>query len=51
MGEILSFINIEFDSKPVYGDNEKYIKTKLKSHRAKVNANFQGKTTKRKYII
>ena len=23
-------MNIEFDSEPVYGDNDKYIKTKIK---------------------
>ena len=28
--KISSLINIEFDSEPVYGDNDKYIKTKIK---------------------
>ena len=32
--------NIEFDKEPVYGDNDKYIKAKIKSHRDKVNTNF-----------
>ena len=32
-------MNIEFDSKSVYGDNDKYIKT----YEDKVNTNFQGK--------
>ena len=42
-------MNIEFDSEPVYGDNDKYIKTKIKSHGDKVNTNFQGKeSAKRK---
>ena len=36
-------MNIEFDSEPVYGDNDKYIKAKIKSYRDKVNTNFQGK--------
>ena len=36
-------MNAEFDSEPVYGDNEKYIKTKIKSYGDKVNTNFQGK--------
>ena len=36
-------MNIEFDSKPVYSDNDKYVKTKIKSHRNKINTNFQGK--------
>ena len=35
---------IEFDSKPVYGDNDKYIKTKIKIFNGSVDKNFQGKT-------
>ena len=34
---------IKFDSKPVYGDNDKYIKTKIKLYGDTVNTNFQGK--------
>ena len=37
-----SLINIELDSEPVYGDNDQYIKTKIKSYRDKENTNFQG---------
>ena len=33
----------EFDSDPVYGDNDKYIKIKTKSYGDKVNTNFKGK--------
>ena len=36
-------MNIEFDSEPVYGDSDKYIKTKIKLYEDKVNTNFQGK--------
>ena len=36
-------MNIEFDSEPAYVDNDKYIKTKIKSCRDKVNKNFQRK--------
>ena len=36
-------INIKFDSEPVYGDNDKYIKTKIKIYDGNVNTNFQGK--------
>ena len=36
-------MNIEFDSEPVYGDNDKYIKAKIKMDEDKVNTNFQGK--------
>ena len=40
---VSSLMNIEFDSEPVYGDNDKYIKAKIKSYGDKVNTNFQGK--------
>ena len=36
-------LRIEFDSKPVYGGNDKYIKTKIKIYGGSVNTNFQGK--------
>ena len=36
-------MNKEFDSEPVYGDNDKYIKTKIKIYGDNVNTNFQGK--------
>ena len=36
-------LKIEFDSKPVYGDDDKYIKTKIKIYVASVNTNFQDK--------
>ena len=36
-------MNIEYDSELVYDDNDKYIKTKMKSYGNKINTNFQGK--------
>ena len=36
-------MNIKFDSEPVYGDNDKYIKTKIKLYGDKINTNFEGK--------
>ena len=36
-------MNIKFDSETVYGDNGKYIKTKIKIYGDKVNTNFQSK--------
>ena len=39
---VSSFMNIEFDSEPVYGDNDKYIKAKIKLFGDKVNTYFQG---------
>ena len=44
-GKISSLMSIEFDSKPVYGCNDKYIKTTAKSFDDKVNTNFQSKKT------
>ena len=42
--EIISnLLNIEFDSELVSGDNNKYIKTKIKMYEDRVNTNFQGK--------
>ena len=36
-------MNIKFDIEPVYGDNDKYINTKIKSHGDKINKNFRAK--------
>ena len=38
---VSNLLNIKFDSEPVYGDNDKYIKTKIKSYGDKVNTKFQ----------
>ena len=38
-----NLLNTKFDSVPVYGDNNKYIKTKIKLYGDKTNTNFQGK--------
>ena len=40
---VSNFMKIEFDSEPVYGDSDKYIKTEIKSYGDKINTNFQGK--------
>ena len=47
-GKISSLMNIEFDSEPAYGDNDKYTKAKTKSYRDKVNTNFQDKKYQKK---
>ena len=36
-------MRIEFDSQPACGDNDKYIKIKIKIYSGSVNTNFQGK--------
>ena len=35
--------SIEFDSEPVYGEGDKYIKTKIKMYGDRENTHFQGK--------
>ena len=40
--KVSSLMNIELDREPVYGDNGKFIKTKIKSDIDKVNTNFHG---------
>ena len=40
---IEKLLEIKFDSKPVYGDDEKYITTKLKTYGDSVIANFHDK--------
>ena len=41
--KVSSLTSIKSDSEPVYGDDDKYIKTKIKLYVGKVNTNFQGK--------
>ena len=41
--KICNLMNIEFDSEPVYGDNDQCIKTKIKMYEDRVKTNFQGK--------
>ena len=36
-------MKIKFDSQPIDGDNDKYIKTKIKSCESRINTNFQSK--------
>ena len=38
----------EFHSGPVYGDNDKYIKTKIKIYAGSMITNFQGKKYQKK---
>ena len=40
---ISGLLRVEFDSEPVYGDIDSYIKTKVKMYDNRVNTNFQGK--------
>ena len=40
--KISNLLNIKFDSQPVYGDGDKYIKTEIKTYGDRVSTNFQG---------
>ena len=42
-------MSIDFDSKPVYGNDDKYIKTKIKTYRDSTTTNFHNKIGSRKY--
>ena len=41
--KVNNLMNIKFDSGPIYGDNDKYIESKIKLYGDKVNTDFQGK--------
>ena len=41
--KVEKLLKIEFDSNPVYGDHNKYIKTKITIFNDSVNTNFQDK--------
>ena len=36
-------MGINFDSKPTYGDDDKYIKTKIKTYEDSITTNFYNK--------
>ena len=41
--KVKNLLNIKFDEEPVYGDNDKYTKTKIKKlYGVKINTNFWG---------
>ena len=41
--KVEELLNVKFESKPIYGEDDKYIKAKIKSYKDKVNTNLQGK--------
>ena len=42
-GKIEKLMKIDFESKPVYGDDDKYIKTKIKTYEKSIITNFHNK--------
>ena len=47
-GKIEKLMKINFESKPVYGDDDKYIKTKIKIYADSIVTNFHNKMPKEK---
>ena len=45
---IAEFIKINFESKPVYGEDVKYIKTKIKMYAGSIITNFHKKKYQKK---
>ena len=41
--KVEKLINIDFENKPVYGDDDKYIKTKIKTYEKSIITNFHNK--------
>ena len=41
-------MSINFDSKPTYGDDDKYIKTKIKTYEDSITTNFHNKKGSKK---
>ena len=47
--KIERLMSIDFDSKPVCANDDKYIKTKIKTYKDSINANFRNKEGSKKY--
>ena len=43
--KVEELLNVKFESKPIYGEDDKYIKATIKSYQDNVNKNIQGKKT------
>ena len=46
--KIKRLMNIDFESKPTYGDDNKYIKTKIKTYEDSITTNFYNKKGSKK---
>ena len=42
-------MDIDFNTKPTYGDDDKYIKTKIKTYEDSITTNFYNKKGLKKY--
>ena len=43
--KVEKLMKIDFESKPVYGNDDKYIKTKMKTYEKSIITNFHNKIT------
>ena len=50
-GKIDKLMRIDFESKPVYGDDDKYIKTKIKIYADSIVTNFHNKKMPKKITM
>ena len=48
-GKVEKLMRIDFESKPVYGDDDKYIKTKIKTYAGSFHKIFIKKCQKKKH--
>ena len=48
MEKIEKLMSIDFDSKPTYGDDDKYIKTKIKTYEDSITTNFYNEKESKK---
>ena len=46
--KIERLMSIDFDSKPTYGDDDKYIKTKIKTYEGSITTNFYNEKGSKK---
>ena len=49
--KIERLMNIHFDCKPVYGDDDKYIKTKIKIYENSIATNFHTKKIPKEKVL
>ena len=47
--KIEKLMDIDFNTKPTYGDDDKYIKTKIKTYKDSIITNFYSKKRSKKY--
>ena len=47
--KIEKLMNIDFNSKPTYSDNDKYIKTKINTYEDGITTNFYNEKGSKKY--